>query len=174
MLIFASLIITQIKRTHSKAWLQSTVDGTGWLKPVICTVESIKTPLQPVESVAWALWVSWKRIELLETEVDSSQDLSFISAVSDQPKLPTSLRAVEQAEDEPLNLVREAPHQFPPEEPVWNSSAMTSKNSYTLLFWCISFYVGVGVRQWEEALVGYIQPVDVRHRGHGLTIPCHD
>lgn len=27
------------------------------------------------------------------------------------------------------------------------------------------FLRGVGVWQWEEALVGYIQPLDVRHRG---------
>lgn len=140
------------KKTHSKAWPQSTVDGPGWPNPAICTAESIKELLQLIESVASALRVSWKRIELpeAEAEADSSKPLDFISAaVSDQRKLSTSLRGAEQAVDVPLNPVREAPHQFPPEDPVLKSSAIALEKSNAPLFRCKYFYVGWLCRWWE-------------------------
>lgn len=111
-------------------WFQS----IGWEerpKPIICKLRS------------WAsFWVSWKSIELLDTDTGTEfmkldeLALKFRSTASvGHPKLPMPLSA---DDDErvvpPSNLALDEPHQFA--AAIWNSSAITCES------WSASFISG--------------------------------
>lgn len=113
--------------TYSKAWCQSTAWGER-LRPIICKLGSTHSEL-----LSWSLWVSRKVSELPGTEAESIEEFALISSWLDHTKLlPLLSSAMDdetEGDDPPWNLLLAESHQFPPQIPVWNSSAMASKNS---------------------------------------------